>query len=76
MQEVANEINKMKRASSRPLLVTVENEPLPQATSYKRMPEAGSLLQTRLKITSLHAESALVNPRCGLPEAPLSSIGI
>ena len=76
MQEVANEINKMKRASSRPALGTVEGEPLPQAISYKRMPEAGSRPQTRLKITWLHAESTLVNLRCGLPEAPPSRAGI
>jgi hypothetical protein len=33
------------------------------------MQEAGSHLQTRQKITSLHAVSTLVNLLCGLPEA-------
>jgi hypothetical protein len=54
----------------------VEGELLPQATSYKKMLEAGSLLQTRLRITSLHAEFTLVNLQCGLPEAPPSRTGI
>jgi hypothetical protein len=38
------------------------------------MPEAGSHLRTRLKTTSLHAESTTVNLQCGSPvAAPLTS---
>ena len=40
------------------------------------MPEAGSYLRTRPKITSLRAESTLVNLLYGLPEAALSRTGI
>ncbi|KAF8269188.1 hypothetical protein EI94DRAFT_1699679 [Lactarius quietus] len=43
IQDVANEINKMKHTSYHPLLVI----------SYKRMPEAGSHLLTHRKTTSL-----------------------
>ena len=78
MQEVANEINKMKRASPHPLLVLrsrTQGIPFPQVTSYKGKPEAGYHHQTRLRITSLHGESTTVNQQCGLPIATPSTSG-
>src|SRR6266853_272945 len=67
MQEMANEINKIKRSSSHACIVySLEADSVSQVTNYKRTSEAGSSIRIRQQITTSHSTNTTMEPQRGL----------